>query len=380
MRLYEFQAKRLLAEHGIPVPQSTLLRSPADAASLAFPAVLKAQVPVGGRGKAGGIRMATCAAEASVVAHGLLGSEIRGHLVGALLAEQKTEISREIYLALLLDRRSNWPMVMTSAAGGVDIEQVARENPEQIVRRPIDPFVGLQPHTTRLVAKALQIEDPGTLGTILQGMYTLLRAWDATLVEINPLAETPDGLVALDAKIMLDDKAAHRHTSQFARLRGEQQDLGRTIQSQAEQLAKERGITYVLLEGDIGLIADGAGTGMLTLDLIQDAGGQAANFCEMGGHANANVMCQAIEVVLANPRVKALMISLIGGLTRMDEMAEGIVRYLENSVGQAIVPLAVRMCGTQEEAGKATLRTVGIEPFDDLFEAVRHAVELARVQ
>jgi succinyl-CoA synthetase beta subunit len=174
---------------------------------------------------------------------------------------------------------------------------------------------------------------------------------------------------------VLDDKAAYRHASRFTRLREEQKDLGRTDKTWAEHLAEQRGITYVLLEGNIGMIADGAGTGMLTLDLIQDAGGCAANFCEMGGLANGGIMCQAIEVVLANPNAKAFLISLIGGLTRMDEMAEGIVRYLEQH--EAAVPLVVRMCGTQEEVGKATLRRVGIEPFDDLLEAVRCVVELA---
>jgi succinyl-CoA synthetase beta subunit len=378
MRLYEFQAKRLLAEYGIPVPPSTLLRSPADAAGVACPAVLKAQVLAGGRGKAGGIRVANNPAEAGALAQDLLGAQIRGYPVQAILAEQKTDARRELYLALLLDRHSNRAMVMASATGGVDIEQVARENPERIVRRLIDPFAGLQPHTSRFLGKALQIENPAVLRTILEGMYALLRACDATLVEINPLAETPDGLVALDAKVILDDKAAYRHTDWFASLREEQQSLGRTDQTRAERLAEERGITFVLLEGDTGLIADGAGTGMLTLDLIQDAGGRAANFCEMGGHANASIMCQAIEVVLANPKVKALLISLIGGLTRMDEMADGIVRHLEQH--EAAVPLVVRMCGTQEEAGKATLRAAGIEPFDDLLAAVQCAVERARGQ
>jgi succinyl-CoA synthetase beta subunit len=269
-------------------------------------------------------------------------------------------------------------MVMASAAGGVEIEQVARQTPERIVSKPIDPFIGLPSYTARFLAKVLQIQDGATLGAILEGMYTLLGTHDATLVEINPLAETPEGLVALDAKIVLDDKATYRHAAQFASLREEQRGLSYVEKTLAEQLAQERGITYVLLPGDVGLIADGAGTGMLTLDLIGDAGGRGANFCEMGGHANATVMCQAMEVVLANPQVRALLISLIGGMTRMDEMADGIVRYLEQR--ETSVPLVVRMCGTQEEVGKATLRRVGIEPYDDLSAAVQRAVELARTQ
>lgn len=378
MRLLEFQAKRFFAEQGIPLPTGRLLRSPADAAGLPLPAVLKAQVPVGGRGKAGGIQIAKEAEEASAIVEQLLGSDIRGHSVQAILAEEKMDISREIYLAVLFDKSLNLPMVMASACGGVDIELVAKQSPEQIVRKHISPFTGLQPHTIRYLAKALRIDDVVGVGVIVQQMYAILWAYDATLVEINPLAETPTGLVALDAKMVLDEKAAYRHTDLFASLREEQKKLDRTGKTRAEQLAEERDITYVLLDGDIGMIADGAGTGMLTLDLIQDAGGRAANFCEMGGLANADIMCQAVEVVLANPKVKALLITLIGGLTRMDEMADGIVQYLKQN--EAPVPMVIRMCGTREEVGKATLRGVGMDAFDDLSEAVQSVVRLARVK
>jgi len=377
MRLLEFQAKRILSEHGIPVPKSVLLTSAADVAGLTLPAVLKAQVPVGGRGKAGGIRLAKGTEEAATVVSELLGTDIKGHSVQAILAEEKTEITGEVYLALLFDRRANLPMVMASTAGGVDIEQVAQETPERIVKKCINPFIGLQPHTIRYLAKALGIEDVAGLGAIVQQMYAILQAYDATLVEINPLAVTPTGLVALDAKMVLDDKAAYRHRDLFATLREERKKLDKSERTPVEQLAEERDITYVPLDGDVGMIADGAGTGMLTLDLIQDAGGRPANFCEMGGLANADIMCQSIEVVLANPRVKVLLITLIGGLTRMDEMAEGVAQYLKQN--EAPVPMVIRMCGTKEEVGKATLREVGMEPFDDLPEAVQNAVELTRV-
>ena len=378
MRLLEFQAKRILAEHGIPVPKCRLIESRSNVAELTLPAVLKAQVPVGGRGKAGGIQIAKEAEEASAIVEQLLGSDIRGHSVQAILAEEKTDISREIYLAVLFDKSLNLPMVMASACGGVDIELVAKQSPEQIVRKHISPFTGLQPHTIRYLAKALRIDDVVGVGAIVQQMYAILWAYDATLVEINPLAETPTGLVALDAKMVLDEKAAYRHTDLFASLREEQKKLDRTGKTRAEQLAEERDITYLLLDGDIGMIADGAGTGMLTLDLIQDAGGRAANFCEMGGLANADIMCQAVEVVLANPKVKALLITLIGGLTRMDEMADGIVQYLKQN--EAPVPMVIRMCGTREEVGKATLREVGMDTFDDLSEAVQSVVGLARAK
>jgi succinyl-CoA synthetase beta subunit len=382
MRLLEFQAKRLLAEQGIPVPESRLLRAPSDVAGIPLPAVLKAQVPAGGRGKAGGIRTAAEQNEAAALAEEMLGSEIRGYPVRAILAEEVVVISREIYLAVLLDKRANRPMVMASASGGVDIEQVAERSPEQIVTRHIDPTIGLQTYTIRYLARALALDDVAGFGSLLHKMYSLLCCNDATLVEINPLAETSSGLVALDAKVVLDEKAAFRHADLFASVREEQEQLVRTGASAAsvgaEQLAAERGITYVLLDGDIGMIADGAGTGMLTVDLIQDAGGLAANFCELGGHSNAEVMRQAIEVVLSNPGVKALLISLIGGMTRMDEMADGVVQYLEqNDLRLSVV---VRMYGTQEEVGKATLREVGIGTFEDLPEAVEQVVALARQQ
>jgi len=382
MRLLEFQAKRLLAEQGIPVPESRLLRSPSDVSGIPLPAVLKAQVPIGGRGKAGGIRLAADQNEAAAIVKDLIGSEIRGYPVRAILAEAQTEIKREIYLAVLLDKRANQPMVMASAAGGIDIEQVAEQAPEQIVIRHIDPFIGVPAYTIRCLAQALGLDGVGGFGALLSRMYSLLGSHDATLVEINPLAETTNGLVALDAKVVLDDKAAFRHADLFASLSEEQEQLasrGRGADpGGAQQLAAERGITFVPLDGDIAMIADGAGTGMLTVDLIQDAGGRAANFCEMGGHSNAEVMCQAIEVVLANPRTAALLISLIGGMTRMDEMANGVVQYLEHN--ELHLPVVVRMYGTQAEIGRATLRDVGIDTFENLPEAVERVVALAGEQ
>lgn len=378
MRLYEFQAKRIFAECDIPIPESALLTSASDSLSLAPPVVLKAQVPVGGRGKAGGIRTVDQVDEIATTVNALLNLTIKDHPVQAILAEKKSEIIREIYLAVLLDKLTNQPLVMASASGGVDVEQIAREAPERIVRQHVDPFIGLQPYTVRYLAKALKVDDLAGFGHILRQMYAILQIYEATLVEINPLAETSDGLLALDAKVELDDKAAFRHGEPFATLRQEQETLDETVPSPAEKLAQARDITYVLLDGDVGLIADGAGTGMLTLDLIQDAGGRPANFCEMGGLADASVMRESIEVVLANRNVKALLITLIGGLTRMDHMADGIVAYLRQQT--ASVPMVIRMCGTREEVGKATLRTVGVETFDDLPEAVEKVVALTRTQ
>jgi succinyl-CoA synthetase beta subunit len=378
MRLLEFQAKQIFVQYGIPVPKGRLVTCAADVSALKLPAVLKAQVAAGGRGKAGGIRAVETAEEAAAAVEELLGKIIKGCPISALLAEEKMPIAHEYYVAVLLDKNSNAPLVMASAAGGVDIEQVARETPEKIIRRKVDLFLGLQKFTPRFIAKKLGIGDVEGFTAIIERLYRILLECDATLVEINPLVETPDGLVALDAKLLLDDRAEIRHAELYERLRKEKDSLDKAPKTPAERLAKERGITYVALGGDIAMIADGAGTGMLTLDMIRDEGGQAANFCEMGGLANAEIMNESMEVVLANPRAKVLLVTLIGGLTRMDEIADGMAQYV-HAHGKT-VPIVVRMCGTQEEVGKATLKAVGIEPFDDMAKAVYAAVIMARTE
>jgi len=376
MRLLEFQAKRLLSQYGVPIPKSVLAKSPDDLESLSFPVVLKAQVPVGGRGKAGAIRIATHPKEAIATVKELLNYNIKGYPIQAVLAEEQVEIKQELYLAVLIDKLACLPLIMVSATGGVDIEEVARQNPEKIVKKHLKPFVGLQDYIVRYLAKHIGLEDQlDGFRRIVNQVYRIFCDYDATLVEINPLAVTPNGLVTLDAKVLLDDKAAYRHEDLFVKLQEEQKRAAKSGKTVAEQLAEERGITYVPLDGNVGIISDGAGTGMLTLDLTQDVGGQAANFCELGGLAGAESMLQALEVVSANPHVKVVLISLIGGLTRMDEMADGILNYLEQH-GKSR-PLVIRMCGTKEEVGKARLRTAGIETFEDLETAVRAAVKLA---
>ena len=376
MRLLEFQAKRLLTENGIFVPKGVLVTSPKELKKVSFPTVLKAQVPVGGRGKAGGIRRVEQAEEASSVVNELFGSTIMGHPVQALLAEDPVEVSRELYVAYLIDKHANMPLLMASSAGGIDIEEVAKQTPERIVKNYIDPVVGVQDYAVRSLAKALEIEDIRAFAGLIRKICTIFQELDATLLEINPLAVTSNELMALDAKILLDDKAAYRHQELFSELESEQNYLNRRPKSRAEELSERRKINYVRLGGDIGMIADGAGTGMLTLDLLYDAGGKPANFCEMGGMANAEIMKRTMEVVLADDLVKVLIISLIGGLTRMDEMAEGIVRYVKEG-GQS-VPIVIRMCGTNADAGIPMLREAGLDAYEDLATAVRTAVEQAK--
>lgn len=376
MRLLEFQAKRLLAEKGISVPKGVLISSPNDLQKVVFPALLKAQVPVGGRGKAGAIKRVEQAQEALPVLDEMLASTIKGHPVQAVLAEDPVEVIGEVYVAYLTDKQANMPLLMASSAGGVDIEEVAHTTPELIIKRHIDPFVGVQDYELRFLAKALQIVDLQAFADFIRKICAASQELDATLLEINPLALTPSGLIALDAKILLDDKASYRHQQLFSQLKDEQKKLDRTAKTKAVELAEERQINYVSLKGNIGMIADGAGTGMLTLDMIYDMGARPANFCEMGGMANAEIMQRTIEVVLADKRVEVLVISLIGGLTRMDEMAEGIVRYLKDN--DQSVPIVIRMCGTKADIGLPMLRGMGLDAFENLATTVRTAVEQAR--
>jgi len=334
MNLLEFQAKKLLAVNGIRVPQGRRIECLADLEEMDFPAFLKAQIPVGGRGKAGVVQMAANRKEAVAVAADLLGREVKGYTIRTLTAEAALSIQREIYIACFNDKNGNRPMFMISPQGGMSREFAA----------------------------------------VVQGMWHILRYEDATLVEINPLALTDDGrVVAVDAKIILDDNAAFRHADLRSDVETGQKGLVIKNESRAERLARRYQMSYVLMDGDIGIIADGAGTGMLTLDLVSDMGGRPANFCEMGGRAAAEGAEQAMEIVLANPSVTALIISLIGGMTRMDEVAAGIDAYLRKN--DCNVPIAVRMCGTGADAGGRILAAHGLKIHNDLWETVAQAVK-----
>jgi succinyl-CoA synthetase beta subunit len=376
MRLLEFQAKQILRENGIAVPAGSLVTTSDDLNNLKLPVVLKAQVPVGGRGKAGAVKKVDQLSDAEQVAREILARTVKGYPVQALLAEEAVDVQQELYISLLTDKQVNMPLLMSSAAGGIDIEEVARQAPERIKKQHLDPMVGIQDFVLRALVKSLGVEDRNTLGSVVQKLWDIARKMDTTLIEINPLAATPQGLVALDAKILLDDKAAYRHPDLFSRIEAEQKNLNKRPRSGPEKMAAERRINYIPLEGDIGMIADGAGTGMLTMDMIHDAGGRPANFCEMGGMANTKIMQSTMEVVLDDKRLKCLIISLIGGLTRMDEMAAGIVNYLEQH-GRS-VPVVVRMCGTKAEVGLPMLQKAGVDTYEDLDQSVRMAVARAR--
>jgi succinyl-CoA synthetase beta subunit len=374
MRLLEFQAKRLLTEQDIPIPHGVLVRNIDELEKISYPVVLKAQVPVGGRSKAGAIQHVSSTAEAEATVKTLFSMEVKGHPVNAILAEENCCIEKEYYIACLSDKQLNRPLIIASAAGGIDVERIALQSPDKLVKRHVDPLVGLHDYDIRVLAKALAIAEVNAFAKVLEGIWSILRHQDATLVEINPMAQTSSGLIALDAKIVLDDKAAFRHAALVDEFNAERKAIEKKTLNPSEALARERGITYVPLDGDIGIIADGAGTGMLTLDMVNDMGQSPSNFCEMGGIAAEEVAKQAMEVVLADQRVKVLLISLIGGMTRMDEIARGIAAYVR-AHGMP-VPIVARMCGTKADVGIPILKEIGVQVFEDLAEAVETAVRI----
>lgn len=376
MKLYEFQGKEIFRKYGVPVPKGTLFKSPDQPGEIAPPAVLKAQVLVGGRGKAGGVKVWDGSENLSHLIKSIFSQELKGEKVGAVLVEEKADILHEYYLSITFKGSKAVPVIIASAAGGVEIEKVARETPEKIVTMPFEPLVGPTSFQIRYIAKAIGYGNYNELKDFVRKLYRIFRECDATLVEINPLAATPEGLVALDSKILLDDKAEFRQQELFAGLAEEQASLTGDQEFSGE--GEKDTITYVPLSGYVGLISDGAGTGMLTLDLIKDAGGEAANFCEMGGITNPQVMYKALEKVLESPNVKSLLVVLIGGFNRMDEMAEGIIKYKEDHGIK--VPMVVRMCGTLEDVGKKMMKKVGIPTYDNLLEAVKKTVELTEVK
>jgi succinyl-CoA synthetase beta subunit len=377
MRLLEFQAKRLLAEQDIPVPHGIEVRNVSELNKISYPVVLKAQVPVGGRSKAGAIQCVSSMAEAEAAANKLLSMEVKGNPVNAILAEEIFSIEKEYYIACLGDGQLNRPLIIASTAGGVNVEVIAMKSPDKLVKRHVDPLVGLQEFDIRALAKALAIAEVNDFAKIIEGIWNIFRHQDATLVEINPMAQTSSGLMALDAKIVLDDKAAFRHAALYDEFNAERQAIEKKTLNASEALARERGITYVPLDGNIGIIADGAGTGMLTVDMVNDMGQSPSNFCEMGGIAAEKIARQAMEVVLADQRIKVLLISLIGGMTRMDEIAKGIAAYVkEHGMPR---PIVARMCGTKADVGISILKEIGVHVFEDLAEAVETAVRIWKI-
>jgi succinyl-CoA synthetase beta subunit len=370
MKLYEFQGKALFREAGIPVPRGAVVTA-SDRSGLFAPSAVKAQVLSGGRGKAGGVLLVSTQAEAEKAAGSILSMELKGEPVRALLVEEKMNIRAEYYLAVTFDGEAGTPLFMASASGGMDIESVAEHSPEKILKLPVDPLWGLTDYKLRATADFLGYENKKEFASFARKVWTLFREKNAVLVEINPLVVTDSGLVALDSKIEIDDDARPRLKDLFEKNLAEQAAL-----TGVEGEADHGTITYVPLEGNVGLISDGAGTGMLTLDLIRDLGGVAADFCEMGGLPSPEVMYSAMDQVFSDKKdIKSLLVVLIGGFNRMDEMAEGITAYLREH--KVSIPLVVRLCGTMEEEGKAIMKEAGLPVYDDLRTAVADAVRFA---
>jgi succinyl-CoA synthetase beta subunit len=381
MDLFEYQGKQYFARFGIPVSPGGVADTVDDAVAQAdkasYPVVVKAQVQVGGRGKAGGIKLAKDADEVRTHAGNILGMDIKGHVVKRLWIEHASDIAEEYYASFTLDRSAKKHLLMLSAEGGVEIEQVAAENPDAIVKLHVDPVEGLAPDAVRQAVLDAELNATATDGAvdILTKLYTCFVQGDCDLAEINPLILTPDGRVhALDAKVTLDDNASFRHP-EWDDFRGMQ------VLDDREKLAKEKGLQYIGLDGSVGIIANGAGLAMSTLDVVNQVGGKAANFLDIGGGANADVMASALEVINFDDNVKAIFINIFGGITRGEEVAKGIVE----AVGRVDLraPMVVRLDGTNAEEGRRILVDAGI-PADRLIsrptmlDAARTAVAIAK--
>ena len=379
MDLYEYQGKELFKRFGIPVSEGRLATSPEEARAaaeeLGGQVVVKAQVLTGGRGKAGGIKLADDPADAEDKAREVLGLDIRGHIVKKLWIERASDIANEYYLSITFDRGEKKALFMLTTEGGIDIEEVAERNPSAIARLHVDPLEGFQPWHARRLIYGAGIGDPGEQKQILAligRLYDVFVSCDAMLCEINPLIVTPDGEVrALDSKFTVDDNAFYKH-----------EDIGAMRDLDAypaeERAAREKGVTYVKLDGDVGILGNGAGLSMSTVDVVAFVGGRPANFCDLGGGGDAEGVVDALEVITSDPQVKAIFFNIFGGITRCDEVARGILEALDRMTIDD--PIVVRLDGTNAEEGRQLLTDAGaanlyVEP--TMLDAAKRAVELA---
>jgi succinyl-CoA synthetase beta subunit len=376
VKLHEYQSKRIFAKFGVPIPSGDVATSPAQAQEIAKqlggPVVIKSQVLVGGRGKAGGIKVAKNAHEAELLAEQILGMNIKGITVDKVLVDEAADIKEEIYLGIVIDRALRKPVIIASASGGVDIEEVAKKNPEAIIRLPIDPQIGLMDYQARDLAFDLGMRRDfiNQFVQIVKGLYQVFISSDASLAEINPLVVTgQERLLAVDGKIVLDDNALFRHAD-LAELRDIQEE------APAEREARRAGLSYVKLDGEIGCMVNGAGLAMATMDIIKHYGGEPANFLDIGGGAKSEKVAAALRIILSDPKVKAVLFNIFGGITRCDEVARGILEAL-NEV-KTEVPMVARLVGTNEEEGRRILAEANFPSASSLGEAAQKAVALAK--
>src|SRR3990172_4925499 len=375
MKLHEYQSKALLDRAGIPVPPGMVAATPDEAEAAArgiAPVAVKAQVHVGGRGKAGGIKLARTPEEARDAARAILGMDIKGLRVEKVYVERAAQVESELYLGITIDRDRRRPVVMLSTVGGVDIEEVAARSPEKIARGWPDPRLGLLPFEARRLSFEAGVpkELAMPVAVIAEKLYRVFTETDAMLLEINPLFVQPDGtLVAGDAKLDVDDNALYRRPELAAWKET-------TPDEQVEERARELGFSYVQLDGDVGIIGKGAGLVMSTLDAVRNAGGRAANFLDVGGGAKEAVVKAALEIVLSNPRVRSVLINIFGGITRGDEVARGIIDAIRDHPPR--VPLVIRLSGTEADAGRRILDGAPLVSRETMDEAAVEAVRLAR--
>ncbi|MDP8951693.1 MAG: ADP-forming succinate--CoA ligase subunit beta [Actinomycetota bacterium] len=381
MDLYEYQGKKLFREYGVETQEGIVATSPEEARDaaeqLGGTVAVKAQVQTGGRGKAGGIKVVDDPEDAEEAARAILGTQIGDHTVHRVLVESGASIEREMYLSIMVDRTKKKPLILFSTEGGVDIEEVAQNNPDAIVQVHVDPLLGLQPFQVReLIFNAgLEGDVAKSFGQVVNNLYEAFVGTDASLVEINPLVTTKDERVmALDAKVTVDNSSLFRHED-LAELQDEQE-----AGDPEEQRAREVGLQYVKLSGDVGILGNGAGLVMSTLDAVAEAGGEPANFCDVGGGADADMISTALDIVTANKQVKSVLFNIFGGITRVDEVAEGLVAALEQSE-DLDVPIVVRLEGTNVEEGRRILAEntpENVYTEETMLGAAKKAVELAR--
>jgi len=374
MKLFEYEAKSLAQNLGITTPKGGVATNPEEARDLhkrlGGEVVIKAQVLVAGRAKAGGIKFASKPEETRDRSSEVLGLTIKGEKVKKVLVEQKLSAKKELFLSIVQDRANKCQTVLASEQGGIDIEQVAKEHPEKVVRHRLDPVYGMRSFDARDVALKLGYRGPQLLAVsdLLSNLYRLSVIYDGELVESNPVIETQDGkFITADLRVIVDDSSLFRHP--------EFQERSREVSGEVtplESKARERGLAFVELDGDIGIIGNGAGLVMATIDLVKHYGGNPANFCDVGGGANAEHVAEALEVVQTSEKVRAVFINILAGITRCDEVARGIVE-VKKVVGLK-KPLVIRMVGTNQEEGREILRSAGINAYDKMEEAARQVV------
>jgi succinyl-CoA synthetase beta subunit len=377
--LYEYQGKQLFRHYGIPVSEGRLATTPEEARAaaeeLGLPVVVKAQVLTGGRGKAGGIKLAESVDEAQARAGEILGMDIRGHVVTKVWVERASDIAREYYLSLTFDRSAKKPLFMFTKQGGVEIEEVAASTPEALVRLHVDPLEGCHPWHGRRLVYVGGVDDPSEqkhIASIVSKLYDAFVGTEAMLCEINPLIVTPEGEVrALDSKFTVDDNALFRHPD-IAELRDT------AAADPLEALAREKGVTYVKLDGEVGVLGNGAGLTMSTVDVVTFAGGRPANFCDLGGGGDAQGVVDALEVITRDPQVRAIFFNIFGGITRCDEVARGVLQAVAQ-MGLEL-PIVVRLDGTNAEEGRRILSDAALPNLQTeatMLDGARRAVELA---